>query len=161
MIRLIPVLLLIAALWFAIYWWRRQGAALQLSKSKKLALGGGIGLLVLALLTRQLPLILGALTAVAVVVLRLANFISLWTLVGQLMGSKQQHTESPRQAAPPPLSREEACAILGLTAQANAAEIRAAHRRLIGKLHPDRGGSAYLAARINAAKELLLKSPPG
>lgn len=153
--------MLIAALWFAIYWWRRHGAALQLSKATKLALGGGLGLLVLALLTRQLPLILGAVTAATVVVLRLANLISLWPLVERLIGGKQQRPESPHQDAPPQLSREEACAILGLTAAANAAEIRAAHRRLIGKLHPDRGGSAYLAARINAAKELLLKSPPG
>ena len=54
------------------------------------------------------------------------------------------------------MSREEALQILGLTAEATEDDIIEAHRRLIQKLHPDRGGSAYLAARINLAKDILL-----
>ncbi len=54
------------------------------------------------------------------------------------------------------MSRTEALQILGLTEDASDDEIIEAHRRLIQKLHPDRGGSAYLAARINLAKDILL-----
>jgi DnaJ domain len=55
-----------------------------------------------------------------------------------------------------PMSRDQALDVLGLEASADAVEIRKAHRRLIQMVHPDRGGSNYLAAKINQAKEILL-----
>jgi DnaJ-domain-containing protein 1 len=61
-------------------------------------------------------------------------------------------------AAPPPrLGESEARAILGVDAAAGPDEIRAAHRRLVSALHPDKGGSAELTRRINLARDTLLR----
>jgi hypothetical protein len=64
--------------------------------------------------------------------------------------------EAPPPPAGGPMTRDEAYRILGLEPGADAEAVRAAHRRLVKRVHPDLGGSAALAAQINAAKDLLL-----
>jgi hypothetical protein len=65
-------------------------------------------------------------------------------------------TASPPRGPRTDMTRAEALATLGLQDGATDEEIRAAHRRLILRMHPDAGGSAELAARINRAKDVLL-----
>lgn len=54
------------------------------------------------------------------------------------------------------MNRKEALAVLGLEESATDTDIIAAHRKLMQKLHPDRGGNDYLAAKINEAKDFLV-----
>jgi DnaJ homolog subfamily C member 19 len=58
--------------------------------------------------------------------------------------------------APLKIDEAEARAILGVDRDAGDDEIRAAHRRLVSALHPDKGGSTELTRRINAARDRLL-----
>lgn len=56
------------------------------------------------------------------------------------------------------MTRDEALEVLGLDSSASKNDIITAHRKLIQKLHPDRGGSDYLASKINLAKKILLQT---
>lgn len=55
------------------------------------------------------------------------------------------------------MTRDEALEVLGLKEGANTTEIKKAYKTLMAKIHPDQGGSGYLAAKLNEAKDVLLK----
>jgi len=87
--------------------------------------------------------------------------------VGLLEAYLDRHHPEWREAGPAsgggapapqgPMTADEAYRILGLKTGAGDDEIKSAYRRLMGQLHPDHGGSDYLAAKVNQAKDFLLK----
>lgn len=79
----------------------------------------------------------------------------------KLTSSGFQDLNEEARARPPRrptqgMSREEALSVLGLSDTADDEAVQSAHRRMISKAHPDRGGSDYLAAKVNEARDVLL-----
>lgn len=79
-------------------------------------------------------------------------------LAGMLAYSLTQKSAWFSGGGSPGMTIEEAYLVLGLNPGATREEIKAAHRNLIRRSHPDQGGTAYLAAKVNAAKDVLLKN---
>jgi hypothetical protein len=90
-------------------------------------------------------------------------------ILGLWLASSTRHPREPLagrragQSAPPQnpaprssMSMAEACAILGVEPDATTADIRSAYKRLMLKVHPDRGGAPGLAAQLNAARDRML-----
>ena len=69
--------------------------------------------------------------------------------------ARARHRHPPRQGA---MTEDEAYEILGLDAGAGPEQIRRAHRTLMKKVHPDQGGSDWLASRINQARDILMRT---
>ena len=81
-------------------------------------------------------------------------FGRLFTAFRQRQGA--HHGGSAGRAQAGAMSRQEALTVLGLGANASRQEIIDAHRRLMAKNHPDKGGSNYIAQQLNEAKRTLL-----
>ena len=73
---------------------------------------------------------------------------------GEESGEHENRSSAPPSSA---MTEDEARKILGVGTDADEKEIKAAYKRLMAQLHPDRGGSDYLAAKVNLAKDMLLK----
>ena len=69
----------------------------------------------------------------------------------------RRHHDQQQSAAPKNITAKEAYKILGIEAGATREQVIDAHRKLMQKIHPDRGGTPYMAAMINDAKRILLE----
>lgn len=148
------------------YWWQAQPVEQRRSASWKIILLlVTIGLLYLAITGRMhwlgaaIALVLPFLKKLLPLLLRFFPFLARWwqTQQQQKTRQRQDHRQQRRQAHNSSgMSIAEALDVLGLEPGASREEIIRAHRQLIQKLHPDRQGSAWLAARVNEARDRLL-----
>jgi hypothetical protein len=161
---LIGVVILLVLLWAA----RRSRASGILNIAQQ-RLSGALALLVAALLVVRGNWGLGlGLGLFAMYLLGEALPWPLSSLAGYFDGGRpgrREHMQADadtsfgaRPAGGGKMTEQEAYQILGVAPGASVTDISRAHRSLMKKLHPDQGGTTYLAARVNEAKDLLLRS---
>lgn len=164
---LILILLLIALFWGIAKFKKMPPAA-----ARKLLVRSGIGALVLVLIMMAITgrmhwlfALIGALIPFTRGLLGIGvQLLPFWLKRRQgPQDSAQTQQQHQQAAAHTDMSVKEAMDILGLSGAINGGDITSAnvndaHRRLIQKVHPDRGGNDYLAAKINHARDVLLKA---
>lgn len=160
MARIVIILAVIAIAF--LMWFKIKKAKTE--EKKKLIIWSVAGLVIAILgilaITGHLNLItalIGGLIALMPKALQLLRYLPIINRfrqqANQQSGQQQNQQASAGKTA---MSRDQACEILGIKPGCNKEEIITAHRRMMQKVHPDRGGSDFLAAQINRAKDTLL-----
>jgi len=155
-------LLLIIALGIGFYTlgrWRKLPLTERKGFVQKAMLWFAAGVILLLVLTGRAPWLMGILAALLALAARAAQLLPYIAMFKKLMGSGTGEAKSNSSVSSSPrsaMSKEEAADILGVDVAASSEEVRLAHKKLIQKLHPDRGGSDALAKQINTAKDVLL-----
>lgn len=161
MIRILLVLLPIWLVYLLLRWFRKTPPAQIRLWFQKFGWLLAIITLLLLMASGKLNWLFAMLGLAVTFIMRLMPVIlnsaphlhRLWRLFNSGKQYQQQSSAPPRSKT---MTKAEALDVLGLKPDAAEADIIQAHRKLISKLHPDRGGSNYLAAQINLAKKILI-----
>lgn len=158
------IIILIAIISIALILWHKIGKASGAERKKLVIwsiLGGIIAVLAALAVTGHLNIITAAIAGVIALLPKLLQFAKYLPFISRLYAQKNQQQEQYRAQTPPrngkaTMSTDEAMEVLGLNPGYTKDDVIQAHRRMMQKMHPDRGGSDFLAAQINKAKDTLL-----
>jgi hypothetical protein len=158
-LRLILVAAALLGLWWGMRWFSKADPA----KARKILIAGGLGLLVaigvLLLLSGKLAGLFAVAAGLAPWISRAMRLHGAWQFVRRFTGQGPAQPDAEQQATPnsqSAMTRQQALEILGLAPGASPEQIKDAHRRLMQVNHPDAGGSTWIAARLNQARDVLL-----
>ena len=162
-------LALAAAAFYILKRWGALTPEKQKSAIWKMAMVAGGALLLFMVLTGRVHVLTAAVAALIPLVRKLPALMRYLPWFRQQLGAGDGHGsddgagpfQGQRATSHGSMAEQEACQVLGVRPGCSEQEIITAHRRLIQKLHPDRGGNDYLAAKINEAKSVLLRQYRG
>lgn len=146
----------------------RWFAHVDVKTARKAVNWGGLGLIILVivglLVTGRMGAAIAGLAALFAWGGRILGLMHMGKQFTDMFSKRGQNEQGQAQSgqrtpATSAMTEEEAYRVLGLEAGASEDDVKAAYRRLMGQAHPDHGGSDYLAAKINQAKDVLLKRP--
>ncbi|HHJ35076.1 MAG TPA: molecular chaperone DnaJ [Gammaproteobacteria bacterium] len=162
MVRLI---LLIAVAGIALILWHKITST-RGEERKKMVFWSIFGVIAMLLaflaITGHLNVITAAIAGLVALLPRAMQLLKYLPFINRLyqQHGQQQAQQNQQDQAPPrgkqTMSTEQAMDVLGLKTGYSEEDVRQAHRRMMQKNHPDRGGSDYIAAQINTAKDVLL-----
>jgi hypothetical protein len=151
-------LLIVAAIGAGIFTfkkWQTLPEAKRGGFGKKAVLWAAIAVILGLVLAGRAHWLMGVLAALLGLAGRVAQFAQYVPLFKKLFGEPDS-PPSQGAATQTAMSKQEAADILGVEVSASKEEVRMAHKKLMQKIHPDRGGSDALAKQINHAKSTLL-----
>ena len=158
------IFILVAVITIGLLLWYKIKSAKGEDRKKLIiqsAIGVIIGTLLLLAATGKLNVLTAIIASFVALIPKIAGYLRYLPLISRLYASTKQQGQGPQQQQRTArndgsMSRDEALKVLGLNPDASKEEILAAHKRMMQKVHPDRGGSDHLASQINKAKDTLL-----
>lgn len=156
------LVILIAVLAIALLLWHKIKIAKPAERKKLVlwsALAGLGGILLILAMTGHLNVVTAAIAGLFALIPRALQYARYLPFLKKMMGDNSQNADTGTQqqsTTSATMDKAQAYEILGLKPGCSREDIILAHKRMMQKMHPDRGGSDFIAAQINQAKDTLL-----